>query len=454
MERLNILHVNINSIINKRCEVQHYLHEHDIDIACFNKTLHKDRTPFLQNYNFIGTPASTPQLRGTAIAYKSSLIASDIDLSPPLGEATGIQVTTTTGKKITIIAFYFSPTQTDDLSLQFLRQLIRKYKHLIILGDLNAKSRLGSTTDNKAGKTLEKLLLTELITCINNGEPTRYPYNDHGQPELLDYAIISNNLVHLTYNFRIGEDLQSDHLPIHFSLASIINSVPQPETYNYKKTDWKIYRDHISAHLQDLNPTTKSTIDTAAQHVTEVITLAIQDATPRTKPAQLYKLPQHIIKVIRQRRQLHRIHQRTRNNGIKIQLNQLKRRISKLIKDHYRAKFDNRCKQLSHEKDSTAFWNTVNKITRSRTSATKIPNLKINNTTITEDNQKAEAFKEYFATVHQIPDRPSFNRTTFQQANINIERNMHLYTPQPQLIHRPPDDFEPITIQELLTTIN
>ncbi|KAJ8023330.1 hypothetical protein HOLleu_35738 [Holothuria leucospilota] len=454
MGRLKLLHINVNYIANKRCKIQHYLHENEIDIACFNETLHKNRTPYLQNYTIIGTPATTPQQRGTAIAYKSNLIASEIQLSPPLGESTGIQITTATGKKIAIISYYISPTQSDNLPLEFFRQLIKNHKHLIILGDLNAKSKqLGSTTDNAAGKALDELLNTEPVTCINNRQPTRYPYNDHGQPELLDYAIISDNLAYLTYNFHIGEDLQSDHLPILFELASSINKIPPPEIYNFKKTDWKIYRNFISANLKEVNPTSRNTIDEAADHITHIITAAIKEATPITDPNQRYKLPQHIIKVIRQCRQLRRIHQRTRNNDIKLQLNQLKRKIAKLIKDHYKSLFDNRCKQLSNEKDASAFWKTVNKITRTRNSATKIPNLIVNGNTISEDTEKAETFKDYFSTVHQIPNNPAFNLNALLEATENIDSNKHLYTPQPQLLQNPPIDYEPITIEELLSTI-
>ncbi|KAJ8023358.1 hypothetical protein HOLleu_35772 [Holothuria leucospilota] len=322
------------------------------------------------------------------------------------------------------------------------------------MGDFNAKSTfLGSTADNHAGRALEDLLDTEPITCLNTGEPTRYPYNAVGHPEQLDYILVSNNLHHLTYNYSIGEDLQSDHFPIHFNLASSITKIPPSSTYNYKKADWKIYQDYITTNLTEVHPTTPEAIDTAAHRITEVISSAIKASTPQMPTQQRFKLPAHIVQVIKQRRQLRRIHQRTQNEDIKTTINQLKRRINQLIADHYKSQFDNKCKQLSNEKDAGAFWKTVKRITKSTPSAPTIPRLSYNGNTSSTNEEKAETFRSYFSTVHRIPDNPAFNPTILQQAEDNINTNRHLYTPQPQLIHHPPPNAQPITIEEILTAI-
>lgn len=91
----------------------------------------------------------------------------------------------------------------------------------MILVDLKAKhTELGCRTTNGNGKEpqlLDKVDSTETI-CLNDGTPTCYPVNGT-TPDQLDYCIISPSLHHRT-EFRIAQDLGSDHLPQIVTIAT------------------------------------------------------------------------------------------------------------------------------------------------------------------------------------------------------------------------------------------
>ncbi|PIK40888.1 hypothetical protein BSL78_22244 [Apostichopus japonicus] len=287
-----------------------------------------------------------------------------------------------------VLCIYCSPTKA--FPHQFLNDISNSTKHIIITGDLNAKhTTLGCRSTNLAGKQLINLLSTSNLICLNTGEPTRYPSTDYGTPEQLDYFLISTNIYQLFHTLNTGKDLGSDHFPVILQLNTTTKKTVLQPRPNYKEADCS-----------------------------------------RHPPIRRFQLPRHIIHLIKQRRQLRKAFQRSKNADIKAKHNNMKKKITELIRKHKEDQYNNRSKQLSNNKDAKDFWKTVNKIFNIKSKHRNIPTLNYEGHAATTDQEKAETIRNYFSTVHSIPDKPQYNKNIYKLAHF-IKRGYHsTYHPQ------------------------
>jgi len=343
-----------------------------------------------------------------------------IEINEEDSEIEGVQITLITGKILNIISIYVPPNQP--LPTTRLDNLLTSMNNVIIIGDLNAKhTDLGCKSTNPSGKQLLELIDQHNLYCTNEGEPTRYPhsYTQNHQPEQLDYCLLSPDIVHLFEKLEIGDDLNSDHKPLILTLATSSKKINRTKRPNFKHADWILYRHIITTNLPDCEIHTINDIDAAATKITDLITTASSQAIPTNPPPRRFQLPKSTIRTIRYRRKLRRIYNRTRAASIKTQINRLNKEISDEIASRYKQEQENRCKQLTDTADPSEFWKTSKRIlgVKKKTSS-KIPPLTFNDRpTATTDQAKADIFREYFATVHNIPDKPSYNKDIYKLAN-------------------------------------
>ena len=73
----------------------------------------------------------------------------------------------------------------------------------------------------------------------------------NGSTDLLDMAFISPNLAKHDIQFRIGDDLDSDHLPIEVSTdaPSYRNSSINHTKYKFDQTDREVFKSTLEAVL-------------------------------------------------------------------------------------------------------------------------------------------------------------------------------------------------------------
>ena len=75
-----------------------------------------------------------------------------------------------------------------------LKEVYDKYNKLIVIGDLNAKTKnLGCNNTNKNGELLEELVLESNILIANNNEATYSRIHDKSN-DILDWCLISSNM--------------------------------------------------------------------------------------------------------------------------------------------------------------------------------------------------------------------------------------------------------------------
>ncbi|PIK51937.1 Endonuclease [Apostichopus japonicus] len=106
------------------------------------------------------------------------------------------------------------------------------------------------------------------------------------------------------------------------------------------------------------------------------------------------------------------------------------KKITELIRKHKEDQYNNRSKQLSNNKDAKDFWKTVNKIFNIKSKHRNIPTLNYECHAATTDQEKTETIRNYFSTVHSIPDKPQYNKNIYKLAHF-IKRGYHsTYHPQ------------------------
>ena len=92
----------------------------------------------------------------------------------------------------TIISYYNAPHL--NLNTSILTNLNKNFSHLIVLGDLNAKSTcFCCKSSNHNGSLLEDLIINSILLIVNYKDPTYYRISDNSA-DILDWCLISNNL--------------------------------------------------------------------------------------------------------------------------------------------------------------------------------------------------------------------------------------------------------------------
>ena len=109
-----------------------------------------------------------------------------------------------------------------------------------------------------------------------------------GKTDILDMAFISPNLSKHDIQFLIGDDLDSDHLPIEIAIDTQphrnihINLV----RYKFSQTDREVFKSTLEAALSSGDvPKLKFTqdIDKYANFITTAISTAVDKAIPKSK---------------------------------------------------------------------------------------------------------------------------------------------------------------------------
>ena len=261
MGTLRLMHININGLKAKLTELTNYVSEHKPHIICINESkLNKHLAPNIPDYKVVARRDRAIDLvgGGGVVVYTSPEL-SCIDVSPDLDDMAVIELRVT--DKVYCIASIYAPSgimanpSTNKNIINQVNYLVNKYSNLIILGDLNCKhTNFGSHTTDRGGEILDDLINTNNLFCCNNpDEHTHLPYNSTNT-SIIDYALISNSLVNSLHDCYTGEDLSSDHLPIHLNIAAAVdpNNAVALNIRSYKKCNWDGYTREVAAKINEL----------------------------------------------------------------------------------------------------------------------------------------------------------------------------------------------------------
>lgn len=213
LEMIKILTLNIRSIFKKIYELNNLFRKYNIDFALLQETHHKNKLPKIFGYKNIGIPRNS---NGGGVAiyskqhYTISPIYSITDNELTKIECVG-QIVSIGKLRLKMFSIYIPPT-TPICEMEFLNKL--DLENTIICGDFNSHSPGWSQgIPNSRGKFLQNLI-SETSEILNRSKtPTCLTLNK--QPSTPDLVLLGKNLVFIeAVNCLIGNDINSDHLPI------------------------------------------------------------------------------------------------------------------------------------------------------------------------------------------------------------------------------------------------
>jgi len=219
MAELRLVHVNVNSVRSKRSGLEQYLSETDPHIVLLNETkLCGKPLPRFAGYREVALRDRTvTKLCGGGVAILASKQCNTSDISPDVDDVVAILLRA--GALEIAIVSYYCPPGNNKLNSGVLESYLQKYDHVIIAGDLNAKHQFyGSTRTDARGEDLFDFVERNDLFCANDPNAMTRHVVATGYQELLDFVLVSKQLVGRISDCYVGGCVASDHLPVHLVL--------------------------------------------------------------------------------------------------------------------------------------------------------------------------------------------------------------------------------------------
>ena len=477
----HIIHINIASLLAKHFTFSHYLDEKQPDIVLVNETRYKqDQTSIkVNNYTTISRHDNPDGHGGTAIMIRNDLNATPLDTTHLNNDCCAIEATLPTCGKLAIISQYYRPegNYTSNISPAHFQYFTQKFNACIFMGDYNAHHQNivpTATATNTHGRQLHSVINQLNLDVQNNpSEPTRIDLT-HNSSSVLDLALTTQNLSHQIEACYTGEDIGSDHLPLHLLLKS--NTKPQYQTKyirNIKKADWAMFKLEIAENLNQLLPLpeyeplealahqahnrmhtyTAAELDNNISQLQELIINAFDKACPE-KPLRpnSFAVSSETLTLIRQKRKTRRLLQKNPGSTIlKNTFNNLTTRVKIAISNEKRQKWHDVCSQLDY-RNGSAFWKLFKQLNGNQTDRKQAKIKTINNQITKTDRETAEAFASHLNKVHQNHTGHHFNQKFKRQVDYYIHQHPEMFQPKFNITMEQDDNhplLDPITIDQI-----
>lgn len=434
---LHIIHINVNGIRTRRHEFDNYIQLTKPDIIALNETkLNGAPMPRFAGYKLVcfrDRSAGAVVGGGVAILASDSIISNDI--SPDIDDIVAIEISVGS-KKIAIVSYYCPPHAGNDLNCAALSRFILNQQHVIIAGDLNAKHQhYGcSRTDARGEQLFDFIERYDLIVCNEPEQATLHKVSN-GYSDIVDYFIASRQIAALISDVYVGEDVGSDHLPLHLrlQLRCDIVRVPTRLVRPLAKCDWEVYRDRVHASIvaMDLTgPITQRSIDAHCSGVTEAITLAIDEACPKREvKVAVLRLSRDTCQLIKLKRKLRRKSQRSEDITLRTSYNNISRQVTKAIKDEKRQAWEQVTAGLNHLRGRD-FWQKFRMLSGAAASRPRITRIRDDNGTMaTSALATSEIFARGLQATHRTHEGPEFCQSTRGSIEASIRNSAHLHQP-------------------------
>ena len=420
--RLKIAHINLQSINNKLDELKHFLATNNIGIMSINETwLTEKSTIKILNYSIVRKDRPAGKHGGgvcilihKSIRFNQEFIESGKELEYVLIKIKNLPKK---NESLRIISYYSPPGLT--ISNQFLNKAFASYKNLIVLGDLNAHHpSWHSSSKNQSGIRLDELLGKLDCTNLNYDFPTYQPLHRPDYFAILDFVIHSDTLATSITNFRVTDDIRSDHLTLEFDIISNTTiSLASKSTKTIKKIDWDKFKSNLlnSSFVTPENINSKDDLDSLVKKLVETIHKSIEKSTVikkiRVNPDRFMILPNHIVKLIKEKRKATREYLNTRSQEDKQKLNRLATETKKLIEGFKQNSWQKFCSSLNlHSVSDSKLWKKLHSIeTRNDPVVPKNPVLVQNNQSIDNPKETANIFANLLAETFSDSEDPNFD---------------------------------------------
>ena len=406
MSSLTILHLNIQSVtsLEKKTQLYQLIHIHNPDFISLNETYLKPHDDFeIEGYRILRDDRLDRIGGGVALLIKNNIKGKQIEIDIPLTHdyVVGFLAHTSYGE-IAIVSTYTPPNYNISLN-QALYKEIAKHRKLVILGDLNAKSKLwyNKKTD-KRGLQLEEYLTLYDLHVLNNSKPTRIPYPNGRRtvnPSVIDLSICSNSMSKTFKEFQVLSHQISDHLP---TLTSFY-STPAHISFNIKKIDYKKYADHLTSNCPTTTITDCQSLDLAAAALETALNSSLSLATKCSTISKPHRnspeVPKEILDLIRLKRKARRLKSKKNSPENRRIFNQLSSKTKAKLQLFHQSRLEAQFTALSSFNQSSAkHWKIVNNLDRNKTNQEQPTTLFLDKIPVISKQEIAQTFGTILST--------------------------------------------------------
>lgn len=406
MTKLNIVLWNANGLRHKMSELIHFLSIYKVDIMCISETKLTDIDRIkIRHFSVHRQDRTQRRGGGVAILVRARIPHKLLNINL---QSSVEHIIIKLSDDTHIVACYNPPSNT--LTHNDLDNLISPFPRVLLMGDLNARHIAWKNhVNNTSGLNLYTYTLNNNVALLHTSTPTHIPLNGM-TPTYIDIVLNKNITQYIQLSTK--NELNSDHLPVFFSISSNINTQNYTNlAWTYNNANWDQYKNLINQNLQiNNNISTAQDINREVERFTDLIqnARAVIGKKVRIRPREDV-LPEEITDLIKARNNLRKIWQRHRRPQDREQFNLLSGQITLKIAQHKNNIWQTKLQGLNIRDNS--LWKMTKILTKTfRT----IPTLEDNNIEAFDDKQKSEMFAKQFATVHT--PRPS---TTNEQRDID-----------------------------------
>ena len=448
----SLVHVNIRGLRANRSLLTQYLVETNPDFLLLNETkLNEDKANIkFPGYNLVVNKPAINTAGGTAIYAKTGLSASPLDSTSINNDCCAALVNFPTTGPTALVSIYIN-ANTLYIDNTNISAFISKFKQCIFMGDFNAYHPCiseNSTTANTVGRNIYKLIDQHNLNIINkDGAPTRYN-SASGNSTLLDLAIITNNISHHIISYHNGEDVGSDHLPLHLVLDQPFAHLAPTLRRNLNKADWDKFASHTYASFSLLAdpithpPSTIEEVDDLVQTTSENLINALDQVAP-LKPCTFrpFTLPEDILQIIKDKRKMRRKLLRTPHSVVlRNAYNQLTKQVSKAVRAEKDKQWKEACSNLQYT-EGAKFWNKFKSLSGINSKFDKPHRVKTPAGELTTDDlSTADTLADHLSRCHTPNVGPQFNEELFNNINNAVNDKSELFLPKLEITPEQGDD--------------
>ena len=297
---------------------------------------------------------------------------------------------------------------------------------IIILGDLN-----NDLLVNNRSKNLNDLINTYNLKQLIN-EPTHFT---ESSSSLIDVVLVNkmNNILASEVCDPFIPNLIRFHCPVAVLLKFLkpIHNCYTRKIWKYDQGDYIKYRQLLSDNNWD--KTLVGDVDIVSNKISSVILesayRSIPNKTVTIRPRDPPWMHNEIRNLIRRRMRLHRKAKKNNSNEVWAKFRKLRNKINRKIRSA-KSDYENHISVAlqTNANNIKTWWKLSKQILNLDKGSEPIPDLKYNNITIENDQEKAEILNEYFITQSRLNDDnkipPQLPEPTYERLNhINITAN-------------------------------
>ena len=279
-QTLRIVHWNAEGVRQKKLELQQFLKVQKIDVCCIQEThLNNTHRFSIRGYEIHRVDRADRPKGGVLTLVKTSIPSTEVQRSEKADTEYITVKLILPDKNLTICNLYSPPNKA--INLQILQP---NSENWMIVGDFNSHSpSWGYPSINAKGEEVEHWIVSNRLVLINTptDPPTFYSrvWKTTSTP---DIAIATDNIQKIAKR-EVSEQLGgSDHTPVILTLAKQVNTNAgkMPPSWNYKKADWKRFRELTDIYTKSIT-FSKHSVNKNASNFNSAVLKAAKESIPR-----------------------------------------------------------------------------------------------------------------------------------------------------------------------------